>query len=139
MSEVSAPAATCCRRRLGRFHGSRCASTAQPLIGANAMKMPILVVGRATLGLLPVCAGDAVAASAKYACSGGTSLSAQFSPPRSQAGQVELRFADGRSVTLPQVMSADGGRYAQGDVEFWIKGNGATLKRGASTETCSTR
>ncbi|MBO1909496.1 MliC family protein, partial [Microvirga sp. 3-52] len=32
-------------------------------------------------------------------------------------------------TTLPQALSGDGGRYMQGDVEFWIKGEGATLTR----------
>lgn len=50
-----------------------------------------------------------------------------------------LTFADTGEIALPQVLSADGGRYAEGDVEFWIKGNGATLTRNGKTETCRTR
>jgi membrane-bound inhibitor of C-type lysozyme len=33
-------------------------------------------------------------------------------------------------------MSADGGRYANGKVEFWIRGKGATLTRNGGSETC---
>jgi membrane-bound inhibitor of C-type lysozyme len=40
---------------------------------------------------------------------------------------------------LPQVISADGGRYADNGVEFWIKGKNATLTRGGGSETCSTK
>ncbi|WP_114188474.1 MliC family protein [Microvirga aerophila] len=41
-------------------------------------------------------------------------------------------------TTLPQAISADGGRYTQGDVEFWIKGDGATLTRAGKSTTCRT-
>jgi membrane-bound inhibitor of C-type lysozyme len=40
---------------------------------------------------------------------------------------------------LPQVLSADGGRYANDGVEFWIKGRDATLTRDGRRQTCSTR
>lgn len=73
-----------------------------------------------------------------YACSGGTKLTARFSPPSAANGRVELTFGTGRTITLPQAMSADGGRYANKDMEFWIKGNGATLTRSGTSETCST-
>jgi len=35
----------------------------------------------------------------------------------------------GRSYSLPQRLSADGGRYAKSGVSFWVKGQQATLKR----------
>ncbi|MDR3519516.1 MAG: MliC family protein [Candidatus Pacebacteria bacterium] len=42
-------------------------------------------------------------------------------------GSVVLKLSDGRSMTLPQTISADGGRYANKDESFvfWSKGNGA--------------
>lgn len=40
-------------------------------------------------------------------------------------------------VALPQAISADGGRYAGDKIEFWIKGNTATLGRGGASETCA--
>ncbi len=83
--------------------------------------------------------GDAMAIEAGYDCSGSTKLTAQFSAPQAGKGSVVLAFANGRRITLPQVLSADGGRYAEGDVEFWIKGRGATLTRGSARETCKTR
>jgi len=82
---------------------------------------------------------NAFAAEAHYACSGGTKLTAQFSPPSAARGRVKLTFETGRNITLPQVMSADGGRYANNDIEFWIKGRNATLARGGVSDTCSTR
>jgi membrane-bound inhibitor of C-type lysozyme len=52
-------------------------------------------------------------------------------------GSVKLVYAGSSTeTTLPQALSADGGRYAQGDVEFWIKGNGATLTRAGRSTTC---
>jgi membrane-bound inhibitor of C-type lysozyme len=90
--------------------------------------------------IVAVTGGVATATEAGYACSGGTHLEAQFSPPGEQPGQVVLTFADGaKPVTLPQAMSADGGRYVGDDIEFWIKGNDATLIRAGTTETCHTR
>jgi membrane-bound inhibitor of C-type lysozyme len=91
------------------------------------------IVALLTLG------GHTLAAEANYECSGGTKLAAEFSPPGAAKGRVTLTFATGRKLTLPQVMSADGGRYANGDIEFWIKGRSATLTVGGASETCSTR
>lgn len=75
-----------------------------------------------------------------YTCSDGTRLQATFSPPAPTSGSVKLVMAQPPTeMTLPQVLSADGGRYAQGDVEFWIKGQGATLTRAGKQTTCRTR
>jgi membrane-bound inhibitor of C-type lysozyme len=52
---------------------------------------------------------------------------------------VKLTFDTGRELALPQVMSADGGRYANADIEFWIKGQSATLTMGGVKKTCSTQ
>jgi membrane-bound inhibitor of C-type lysozyme len=82
---------------------------------------------------------SAFATEARYTCSDGTKLTAEFSPPGASKGKVALTFANGRRITLPQVMSADGGRYADNDIEFWIKGPSATLTRSRARETCSTR
>ena len=78
------------------------------------------------------------AATATYRCSDGTMLTTSFSPPSAGYGRVVITGPDGR-VTLPQRQSADGGRYANGRMEFWIKGNGATLTREGRSETCHTR
>jgi len=86
-----------------------------------------------------VVAAEASATSAYYVCSGGTRLTADFSPLSESKGYVALNFDSGRRITLSQAMSADGGRYAGGDVEFWIKGQRATLTHRGKTETCLTQ
>jgi membrane-bound inhibitor of C-type lysozyme len=83
--------------------------------------------------------GRADATEARYDCSGGTKLTAQFSPPGDSYGRVALMFPGGRKITLPQAASADGGRYADANTEFWIKGRTATLTRNGSSESCRTR
>ncbi len=102
---------------------------------AAAFKLARLAAATAILAL----GSHAHAKEFHYACSGGAKLTAQFSPPGAAKGHVELTFASGRTITLPQAMSADGGRYASKDIEFWIKGESATLTRGGTRETCSTR
>jgi membrane-bound inhibitor of C-type lysozyme len=89
--------------------------------------------------LLASAAGTAQAATATYQCSDGTMLTANFSPPSAGLGRAVLNIADQGRVALPQQPSADGGRYANGRMEFWIKGNGATLTRQGHSETCHTR
>lgn len=62
---------------------------------------------------------------ATYACDDGTPLSVVFFPK-----EKNLRMQmSGRSYSLPQRLSADGGRYAKSGVSFWVKGQQATLKR----------
>ena len=85
----------------------------------------------------PAC--SAVAAEATYRCADGTSVRATFSAP-APTGSVHLAFAGKRRpITLPQVPSADGGRYASGDMEFWIKGQMARLTRAGIVTECKTR
>ena len=72
---------------------------------------------------------SALATEAAYRCADGTAVRAVFSAPGS-TGSVRLTFAGKRrAVTLSQAASADGGRYADSDVEFWIKGNTARFTR----------
>src|SRR5262245_23268017 len=79
------------------------------------------------------------AAEARYRCKDGSSIVATFTNVAGGAGAVALAFGAGEHINLPQVLSADGGRYADKDIEFWIKGNGATLTRGGKSTTCTTR
>jgi membrane-bound inhibitor of C-type lysozyme len=89
-------------------------------------------------GALCVLAGLASSAIAveavHYACADKTQLSATF---HASPAAADIVF-DGseEKVTLPQALSADGGRYAAGDIEFWIKGREATLSRGRSKTSC---
>ena len=89
--------------------------------------------------------GAAVGAAAQdtkpfqYTCADGTKLQATFSPPGASMGSVKLVYSGSPSESvLPQAVSADGGRYTKGDVEFWIKGRGATLTRAGKSTTCRT-
>jgi membrane-bound inhibitor of C-type lysozyme len=95
------------------------------------------------LAMLLACAATgALAKDAKpvrYTCADGTKLRAMFSPPGIGTGTVTLVYSGSTTeLTLLQTVSADGGRYSHGDVEFWIKGNGATLARAGQTTTCQT-
>jgi membrane-bound inhibitor of C-type lysozyme len=80
----------------------------------------------------------ASATGATYRCADGTMVRASFSAP-GPTGSVQLTFARQRHpVTLPQVLSADGGRYSDGRVEFWIKGNAAQLTHAGAATECKT-
>lgn len=73
-----------------------------------------------------------------FTCTGDTSLKADFGEH-----YVRLTLSDGRQITLPQAISADGGRYANPDESFvfWNKGNTAFIEeRGTRTYTdCVTK
>jgi membrane-bound inhibitor of C-type lysozyme len=72
-----------------------------------------------------------------YTCADGTKLQVTFSRPSASMGSVKLVYVGSRAeTTLPQAISADGGRYTRGDVEFWIKGKRATLTRAGKATTC---
>ena len=91
----------------------------------------------AALAVLIAATTPSLAVKASYTCTGGTRLSADFSPPGSSAGNVVLTISGtSGKITLPQVISADGGRYANDTMEFWIKGKGGTLTRDGKSETC---
>ncbi len=65
-----------------------------------------------------------------YTCDAGKSLTATYYVGEStESGSVHLTLSDGRILTLPQVVSADGARYANPDESFvfWSKGSGATI------------
>ena len=59
---------------------------------------------------------------------GPTSVAAPNMPP-TPTGRVELTFSDASPMSLPQVLSANGARYANSNQSFvfWIKGNGAQV------------
>jgi len=66
-------------------------------------------------------------AEAEFTCEGDKSVHAAFYPER-----VDLRLSDGRTVELPQTISASGARYANADetLVFWNKGNTAFITEG---------
>ncbi len=84
-------------------------------------------------------ASSALATEAAYRCADGTAVRAVFSAP-GPAGSVRLTFAGKKAaVTLPQAPSADGGRYADAGMEFWIKGKTARLTKAGATTDCETK
>jgi hypothetical protein len=83
-----------------------------------------------------------------YTCDAGKVIIAKFyqgetepSPSPDQppipGGSIVLSLSDGRSITLPQTISADGERYANSDESFvfWGKGNGAFITEGNGNDT----
>ncbi len=70
---------------------------------------------------------------ARFTCAGGRSIDATFI--NTGASRVQLAFSDGRRMTLPQAMSADGGRYANKaeTIVFWNKGRGAFVQEDGRT------
>jgi membrane-bound inhibitor of C-type lysozyme len=86
-----------------------------------------------------IASGDAASATtASFRCADGATFQATFSSGAG-AGSVALAFGGSPGeITLPQVLSADGGRYADGEVELWVKGRGATLTRGGRSTSCET-
>jgi len=73
-----------------------------------------------------------------YRCSDGTRLVATFRGDPTALGSVVLKFARSKQqFVLPQMMSADGGRYGGDSMQFWIKGNQATLTRAGKNVGCN--
>ena len=73
----------------------------------------------------------------RYNCDRGGAVIATFRNEPTGLGSVALYFLrSGEGVVLPQGLSADGGRYAAGSLQFWAKGNGATLTRAGVSSTC---
>lgn len=70
---------------------------------------------------------------ATFTCAGGTSIEAVFI--NTGKSRVQLVFPDGRKMTLPQAMSADGARYANKaeTIVFWNKGNAAFVQENGHT------
>jgi membrane-bound inhibitor of C-type lysozyme len=96
----------------------------------------MLVTGLFTATLI----GSAVSATAQrsfsYRCDDGTVLTATYLRfIRLQAARLVI---DGKTMVLPQRRSADGGRYARGRIQFWIKGRSAMLTRDGQTTNCET-
>lgn len=86
-------------------------------------------------------AAPAKTINAKFACAGGKTIDATF--VNTGGGSVKLALSDGRSLTLPQAMSASGARYANKDESFvfWNKGNTAFIDEGGKMtyQDCATK
>lgn len=86
---------------------------------------------------MPTQMGTPVIATANFTCDKGKTIMATF-----HQNDVQLLLSDGRNLSVPHALSADGGRYANDDesLVFWTKGNGAFITEGSSTTfaNCST-
>lgn len=75
---------------------------------------------------------------ATFSCDTGKTIEAMFmnaTTSTTTGNSVMLSLSDGRQMTLPQAISADGARYASADgtVVFWNVGNTATLTENGTT------
>lgn len=78
-------------------------------------------------GLMAQALAEAPVAVATFKCKDGKSIQATF-----YADSVALKLSDGRSLNVPQAMSASGARYADKDETFvfWNKGDTAFVTEG---------
>jgi membrane-bound inhibitor of C-type lysozyme len=65
---------------------------------------------------------------ANYSCDAGSTIAASFS-----TNSASLKLSDGRSLVLPQIISADGAQYQQGSILFVTKGDQAFLQENGNT------
>ncbi len=67
-----------------------------------------------------------------FACSGGKTIRAQF-----RQNDVSLELSDGRALTVPHAISADGARYATAAdaFVFWTRGQTAFITEGTNGST----
>jgi len=93
------------------------------------------VEGRCSREVMPATTASGLPArvEATFTCPGGTSIEASFI--NTGTSRVQLVFSDGRGMTLPQAMSADGARYANKaeTIVFWNKGNTAFVQENGYT------
>lgn len=77
---------------------------------------------------------------AEFMCGNNESIKAEF--VNGESSYVNLSLSDGRTLTLPSVVSADGARYANTDesIVFWNVGDTATLQEDGVTtyDNCAT-
>ena len=83
------------------------------------------IAALALIGLVATIEASFAQTYLQYRCEDGAQLSAAF-VEKSNAAYVHL---DGKSIILPQRLSASGARYKKSGVTFWIKGDEAQLKR----------
>ncbi len=76
----------------------------------------------------PTASGVPARVRARFTCAGGKSIDATFI--NTGNSRVRLALPDGRKMTLPRAVAADGARYAnaQETVVFWTKGNTAFMQ-----------
>ena len=95
------------------------------------MNRALWLAGLAVAGLLASAAraqDEEPVNTATFVCADQKSIVAKFYPD-----DVALTLSDGRDLSLPQVISGSGARYANADesIVFWNKGNTAFLTEGS--------
>jgi membrane-bound inhibitor of C-type lysozyme len=96
-------------------------------MNSQSASINAIVFAVAMLTAAPALAQAPVVAKATFNCKDGKSIDATF-----YADSVDLKLSDGRSLALPQAMSASGARYASKDESFvfWNKGDTAFITEG---------
>lgn len=91
------------------------------------MKTMVVSIAALVVAWVAPAAADEVVDKVSFACDGGKTIAAKF-----YSDKVDLVLSDGRTLTLPQVMSGSGIRYANPDESFvfWSKGNTAFITEG---------
>jgi len=113
-------------RALGRRRGSATRTAA-----ALAATLLVLAASVPSADAQPPAAPREIRA--HFSCSGDKTIDATFVV--GNPASVRLALSDGRTLSLPQALSASGARYANGDesVVFWNKGNTAFIEEGGKT------
>ena len=86
-----------------------------------------LVLAAVVLSATAPALAETPVATATFKCADARSIDATF-----YADKVDLKLSDGRSMSVPQAMSASGARYANTDETFvfWNKGDTAFVSEG---------
>jgi membrane-bound inhibitor of C-type lysozyme len=90
-------------------------------------KLLALTVGLMTILATSIASATVPVAIVTFKCESGKLIEAMF-----YSDKVELKLSDGRTLTVPQAMSASGARYANKDETFvfWNKGDTAFVTEG---------
>lgn len=90
-------------------------------------QLALAAIAVSSLAFVPAAMAEDQIASVAYKCADNKTIDAVYYPDK-----VQIKLSDGRDLTLPQVMSGSGIRYANADesVVFWSKGEGAFVTEG---------
>jgi len=85
------------------------------------------------VGTPPTAVSPAAPITATFTCPSGASVTATFHS--GDDSHVTLTLSDGRTLSVPQALSASGARYATPDESFvfWNKGDSAFITEGGTT------
>jgi membrane-bound inhibitor of C-type lysozyme len=71
-----------------------------------------------------------ITSTANYSCDAAASIAASYT-----SNSAILKLSDGRTLTLPQIISADGAQYQEGNILFVTKGDQAFLQENGPSNT----